>query len=165
VSPDIEDLSKSYSKRIHKKAFEKALSKCGTHISRIIYKRRDELLYESFCCNITLHLLPYISTYCFNVTSLDLTAAQPSRSDIIRLSHCKKIKQLSLKLINPQFENELTMLFEENKDLEDIALYGDRLCPSVMKLPEHKMKAITLECNVNHVVHFDDRIFSSVSII
>jgi len=130
------------------------MSKCGQHISRIIYK--DHLFHST----INNKLLDYISTYCLNVTSLNLIGLEILPYEIRILAHnCKKIKKLSLQLYPKyEYERELTMLFEENKNLDDITLYQASLCRSLLKLPEHKMKAIKLVCN-----QLPDNIFSSVS--
>jgi len=144
---------------IHEYDFEKLISKCGKYICRIIYKERNQQLYFSL-----IRKLPsYIATYCFNVTSLDLTASivLPREVEILA-ENCKKIKELRLRLHwGVLYEEQLTKLFEVNKNLEDIALYNrEFLCPSLMKLPEHKMKAIKLESDI----YFSNNIFSSVSI-
>jgi len=165
VSPDVGP--KFCTKMIHTKAFEKALSKCGKHISRIIYKG-DPSNYEPLCWNIIYDLLNYIATYCFNVTSLDLSAAHMFPSELMTLAQkCKKIKQLCLLISAYSYEDGLTVLFEENKDLEDITLYTKKISivTSLMRLPEHKMKAITLKCDLNAAITIDPRILSSVSII
>jgi len=144
---------------IYKCEVDELLSRCGTYINQIIYKKGNQKLHHSVEC-----VLPfYITVYCFNVTSLELTASafDPCALEILA-DNCKKIKKLSLRLCwQHEYEEQLTKLFEENKNLEDIELYDLRLlCPSLKKLPEHKMKAITLE-----VFKIRNDIFSSVSTI
>jgi len=143
---------------IDENSFEKLLQKCGKYISRIIYKKGDQRIRYSI-----LRKLPfYISTYCFNVSSLDLTQSIFYPSEVAILAkNCKKIKELKLLLSSIyNYEDQLTNLFEVNKDLEVLVLYR-LLCPSLIRLPEQKMKAITL----NYCFNFSLDIFSSVSII
>jgi len=140
---------------------KKYISKCGRYLSRVIYKRatRNWELRHS----IAYKLLGYISTYCFNVTHLDLTASVffPSEVEILA-ENCKKLKVLRLTFsLQYDYNRELTKIFEVNRNLEDVALYKLRSqCRVLMELPEHKMKAITINW-------FDEHpdILSSVSII
>jgi len=156
LSPDAMGVPALHS--IDQNAIEKLMSKCGKHISQIIYKSGNQKLRSS----VVRELPSYIATYCFNVTSLDLTASIIYPREIEILSQkCNKIKKIGLLLSSIYgYEDELTKLFEVNKDLEDITLYK-LLCPSLMKLPEQKVKAITLEYCLDFPLH----LFSSVSII
>jgi len=144
---------------ITKSAFDEVISKCSRYISQISYTRGNQELHQS-----VINELPfYITTYCSNITSLDLTASTIEPWGLVVLAEkCKKIKKLSIKLsLLHKYEEELTNLFEVNEELEDIALYElQSVCPSLKQLPEHKMKAITLAC-----FEFGNDIFSSVSII
>jgi len=139
--------------------FRKVLSKCGRYITQIIYKKGNQEFHASI-----LYVLPFhITTHCLNVTSLDITASVIIPQGIkILAENCKKLKQLRLQLcILYDYEDEFPKLFEQNKNLENIVLYDmGFLYPSLKKLPEHKMKAITLEC-----IHMGNDIFSSVSTI
>jgi len=134
---------------IEENALEKLLQKCGKYISRIVYNDKYEL--DLSQCRLTR----CISMYCFNITSLDLTASIFIPSDIeILAENCKMIKELKLRFCSVDYERELSKLFEENKNLEDIALYNmEYVCPSLMKLPEHKIKAFTLVCksDIRHI--------------
>jgi len=145
---------------INEKAFEKLISKCEKYISRIIY--RDDYYILQSCARYKL--IGYISTHFFNITSLNLTALTISPEDVnILAEHCKKLKILSLTLyLQCAYEEQLTKLFEVNKNLENIALYNmEYVCHSLMKLPEHKMKAITIDCFYD----IEDNILSSVSML
>jgi len=137
---------------------EKVLQKCGKYLSQIIYND----IYKLRQC-IEYKLVGYIATYCSNLTSLHLTASHfiPLEIEILA-KNCKMIKELQLTLNHQyMYEDELTKLFEQNKNLETLALYNmDYICPSLMQLPEHKMKVITLKC----MFDFKD-ILQSVSII
>jgi hypothetical protein len=138
----------------------KIMLKWGKYISRIFYTAEYPKLFSYF----ENRLPRYISTYCFNITNLDLTALFLFPRDIeIIAENCKKIKRLRLKLyLVSKYYNELVKLFEENKDLEDIGIYRmNFLCRSLMKLPEQKMKTIMLDC----YTYFGNKIFSQVSII
>jgi len=144
---------------INIKAFLNVLSKYGRYITQIIYKKGNQEFHASI-----LYVLPFhITIHCLNVTSLEFTASiiNPWGIEVLA-ENCKKLKQLRLKLcIVYDYKDELTKLFEENKNLENIVLYDmGFLCPSLKKLPEHKMKAITVQC-----IHMGNDIFSSVSTI
>jgi len=131
------------------------LSKCGPNISQIIYD--DIQLNPTFGDKLP----KYISKYSYNVTTLNLTATDicPSKISILA-RNCKKIKKLGLRLSSAcRYERNLTMLYQQNEDLEDIALYRKSLCRSLLNLPEHKMRAIKLVCEVD----LSTRRFSSVS--
>jgi len=70
--------------------FTKLIAKCSKHIFRIIYK--DYKLHS----NIDNRLSNYISTHCFNVRSLDLSATILHSSQIkILAQNCKKIEKQS----------------------------------------------------------------------
>jgi len=146
--------------KVNEIMFRNILLKYGQYIHEIIYKG------HKLQPNIDYRLTDYISMYCFNVKNLNLTASRLHPSQIkILAEKCKNIEKLSLYLCSVcQFEDELTMLFEENKNLKDISLCREILCPSLLKLPEHKMRAIKL-----NVVYFTNAlsidIFSSVSIL
>jgi len=140
-------------------AFERYISKCGKYISRIIYEEK----YPELHLSVKAELPRYIFTYCFNITKLDLTALNFFPQQVKILSeNFKKIKELKLKLhIEYTYEEQLTKLFEVNKNLEVLELHDmHHICPSLMKLPQHKMKAITLASI--YIVH---DVFYSVSII
>jgi len=126
--------------------FANLVLKCGKHISRITYKKRDEDLHPL----VLYKLSYYISRYCFNITNLDLSAIIIYPKEIkILAENCKNIEMLVFKLhMKYNYEKSLTMLFKENKNLEDITLYNMQyIYRSLMKLPVHKIKAITLNCN------------------
>jgi len=130
--------------KLDRNAFKNLISKCGKYISRIIYEERNQKLHIP--ANIALP--SYIAKYCFNVTSLNYTASYLFPRDIELLAeNCNKIKELKLKLHTQCiYQSQLTKLFEVNKNLEYITLYElGYMCPSLMKLPEHKIKAITFE--------------------
>jgi len=57
--------------RIDEKAFEKLISKCGKNFSRLIYEQKNQELLSSVVRKLPSH----IATYCFNITSLDLTVS------------------------------------------------------------------------------------------
>jgi len=144
---------------IYRCELDNLLSRCGKYITQIIYKKGNEELHQS-----VINELPfYITTYCYNIINLDLTASvfDPWALEVLA-ENCRKIKKLRFKVsLIHNYEEELTKLFEVNEELEDIALYRlQSVCRSLTKLPEHKMKAITLAC-----FKFGNDIFSSVSII
>jgi len=146
--------------RLDEVEFRNIMLKWGKYISQIFYTT-DHPKLLSFFENKLPH---YISTYCFNVTNLDLTASFlfPPDVDIIA-ENCRKIKRLRLKVyLISSYYNEFIKLFENNKDLEDIGIQRmNHLCQSLTKLPEHKMKTIMLEC----YSRFENELLSDVSII
>jgi len=82
---------------IDKNTFEKFILKCGKYISRIIYKINGYKLHQLVRCKLP----SYISTYCFNVTSLDMTQPIFYPKEIgILAQNCKQIIELKL-LLSP----------------------------------------------------------------
>jgi len=146
--------------KIDEALFRKIILKCGKYISQISYTAE----YPKLVIHFEKRLPNYISKYCPNVTNLDLSGILLFPRDVeIIAENCRKIKRLRLKLyLISSYHYELTKLFENNKDLEDIGIEKmSFLCRSLTKLPEHKMKTIMLEC----YIHFENELFSQVSII
>jgi len=162
LSPDGLGFSKVY--MIDENVLKKLLSKCGKYISRIIYKHK----YYKLRILVECEIAHYISTYCFNVTSLDLTALAffPWEIEILA-KNCNKIIELRLKFHNTSlYEKQLTKLFEVNENLEHVALFNlNSVCSILMNLPEHKMKAITFQTNDAQFFYIEHDILFSVNII
>jgi len=125
---------------IDDEVLKQILLKCGRYISRIIHTPGNEKL-----INLDSTKLPeYISEYCYNVTCLELSSWYPWNIATLA-KNCKKIKALRLLLqLQYPYKKELKKLFEVNKDLERIVLFGCFITSSLTKLPANKMKTIKL---------------------